>query len=362
MNKLNCPHTGCNACRFKDLSYTESVSRKSEKLLFTLSGWKDKIAGFRFASGDFQQAYRVKVCLSAAYTDNRWQIGMRKRDDVLSIPQCPVHAANINTALEILRPYWPPFRDFPMVYYVQSKNLIVFVLKTNTLPSFSWLSAGLLKQLEACGIQGVMAHLHPSAGRKVFGKGALHLLYGSERACDEFGFQYGALSFSQQIAPLFQDVIRNTANFFCLRPEDAVVDLYCGTGISISAWMQQTKQCLGVELCGEAVECAGVNVPESLILRGSCGQRVPQLREWVLEKSTQRNFLFVNPPRTGLEHEVSEWILQTAFDKIAYLSCSPGTLKRDLDLLETKYRVYSIQPYDFFPFTNHTECLVLLEK
>ncbi len=47
--------------------------------------------------------------------------------------------------------------------------------------------------------------------------------------------------------------------------------------------------------------------------------------------------------------------------RIAYLSCSAGTLARDLHLLEIAgYRIDAILPFDFFPQTHHVETLALV--
>ena len=46
---------------------------------------------------------------------------------------------------------------------------------------------------------------------------------------------------------------------------------------------------------------------------------------------------------------------------MAYLSCSAGTLRRDLEALSGAYEVARIIPYDFFPHTHHVESLVLLQ-
>jgi tRNA/tmRNA/rRNA uracil-C5-methylase (TrmA/RlmC/RlmD family) len=74
--------------------------------------------------------------------------------------------------------------------------------------------------------------------------------------------------------------------------------------------------------------------------------------------------LYVNPPRTGLEDGIAEWI--TLFMKpvrMAYLSCSAGTLSRDLAILcKSEYYVDKIIPFDFFPQTIHVESLVLLKR
>jgi tRNA/tmRNA/rRNA uracil-C5-methylase (TrmA/RlmC/RlmD family) len=74
--------------------------------------------------------------------------------------------------------------------------------------------------------------------------------------------------------------------------------------------------------------------------------------------------LYVNPPRTGIEGEVLKWIV-TSFrpKRMAYLSCSTGTLRRDLEeLIHAGYLIKSITPYDFFPHTYHVETLVLLDE
>ena len=77
-----------------------------------------------------------------------------------------------------------------------------------------------------------------------------------------------------------------------------------------------------------------------------------------------RFLVFANPPRLGLEPEVVHWLVDVGSpQRIAYLSCSAGTLARDLSVLcDAKYRVCEIQPYDFFPQTHHVETLVFLER
>jgi tRNA/tmRNA/rRNA uracil-C5-methylase (TrmA/RlmC/RlmD family) len=116
-----------------------------------------------------------------------------------------------------------------------------------------------------------------------------------------------------------------------------------------------------VELSGEAVELAGLNAPAATVLRGTCVDRLPQVRGWWGAEVGER-VAYVNPPRSGLEPAVSGAIagdLRPA--RIAYLSCSAGTLARDLALLEAAgYRVAAIRPYDFFPLTHHVEALALL--
>jgi tRNA/tmRNA/rRNA uracil-C5-methylase (TrmA/RlmC/RlmD family) len=143
----------------------------------------------------------------------------------------------------------------------------------------------------------------------------------------------------------------------------AVLDLYCGLGGTLREWTGAGSAALGVELSGEAVKFAALNAPGATVLRGTCVQRLPQVREWWSERATT-HLAYVNPPRSGLEEEVTtELARQLRPARIAYLSCSAGTLARDLGAFEAAgFSLDRILPYDFFPLTHHVEALALLAR
>ncbi|MEZ4485031.1 MAG: tRNA (uracil-5-)-methyltransferase [Syntrophotaleaceae bacterium] len=69
------------------------------------------------------------------------------------------------------------------------------------------------------------------------------------------------------------------------------------------------------------------------------------------------------PPRSGCQTEVLEALAKLAPGTIIYVSCNPGTLARDLDLLQNKgYDVTALQPVDMFPQTAHLETVVQLRR
>ena len=62
----------------------------------------------------------------------------------------------------------------------------------------------------------------------------------------------------------------------------------------------------------------------------------------------------MDPPRKGLEPDFISEIVNRNPEKIAYISCNPATLVRDLKLfVESGYSVNLIQPVDMFPQTVH---------
>jgi 23S rRNA (uracil1939-C5)-methyltransferase len=229
-----------------------------------------------------------------------------------------------------------------------------------------WITDDVIQELASIGIQGLSLHLNPSAGRRMFAKHGWHLLWGKDHAINQAGLRYGRTSFSQLIHRLHSESIDDAEFFLNPDKEDCVVDLYCGIGSSLVRWINKGAYTMGIETGGEAVECALINAPEARVLRGTCHQRLPQLQQWIesMHKSGRHKLLYVNPPRTGIEPAVLAWITrQMQPDKIAYLSCSAGTLNRDLGIIATTgYEIKKIIPFDFFPQTHHVECLVLAER
>jgi len=72
--------------------------------------------------------------------------------------------------------------------------------------------------------------------------------------------------------------------------------------------------------------------------------------------------VITDPPRSGMHPKVVQALLQLAPRRIVTVSCNPSTLARDLELLEPRYAVTAVQPFDMFPHTPHIECVVKLER
>ena len=359
---LACPDK-CPGCSHRHLSANESRQQKQQWLTRKLAGWADCISPIQAVPAGQELGYRDKVCLSTSWREDRWQIGLLHQDELIPIPDCPVHSSRVRAAMACIAHALPPAAAFPMVYYAQSGAQITLVLKSREMPTMKWLTPDLIENLSHIGIQGLWLHRHPSAGRRVFAKNGWDLVWGKARSSDNEGFTYGPTAFQQLISGLFARAMETVEAFFALTREDLVFDLYSGIGASLSRWSEKSSRVVGVELSGESVACANINAKGAVVYRGTCGHRRPQLTE-ALKKAHNRRLLFANPPRTGLEPETREWIASICRpENLAYLSCSTGTLKRDLTELENQgYRIDQIIPYDFFPRTHHVETLVLFRR
>ncbi len=81
-------------------------------------------------------------------------------------------------------------------------------------------------------------------------------------------------------------------------------------------------------------------------------------------KSLEMNFdtILVDPPRSGLNRLTIDTIINLNPDNIAYVSCDPMTLARDLKILKEYYEPIKIYAIDLFPNTYHVETVVILKR
>ncbi|HEX7375343.1 MAG TPA: hypothetical protein VF277_10215, partial [Steroidobacteraceae bacterium] len=305
-------------------------------------------------------AYRDRVTLTARWDEALgWRFGLMRRDELIAIHDCPVHTPRVNALVQLLVARLPPFARLPLAYLHVAGAQATLIVKARTIDHR--LLDEVVQGLPAIGLEGLWVHCHPAAGRRMFARSGWTLAWGHPQARDPEGLLHGPAAFQQLLPRLHEQALATAARHLAPGPAVSVLDLYCGVGSSLRRWRAGGASVLGIELAGGAVACAADNAPGAELLRGTCVQRLPQIRAWWRQQpgTTQ---VYANPPRSGLEREVVVALVDELRPaRIACLSCSAGTLARDLGAFESGgYEVLSIHPYDFFPLTHHVETLALL--
>jgi len=144
-----------------------------------------------------------------------------------------------------------------------------------------------------------------------------------------------------------------------LRPDDVIVDAYCGVGTFAAVLAPFVRQVVGIEESPAAVKDAGENCRDLPNVRFIAGKV-----ENVLPKLTERpTKVLLDPARVGCERPVLDALIAAELERIVYVSCEPATLARDLAILrEGGYTLQSVQPLDMFPQTYHVESVSLLVR
>jgi 23S rRNA (uracil1939-C5)-methyltransferase len=148
-------------------------------------------------------------------------------------------------------------------------------------------------------------------------------------------------------------------------PESSrAIDLYCGVGLFTLPLARRYGQVVGVEGHGHTAAFGARNVLEA----GLTNARVTtaSVESWLEEayRSQGRPALVVlDPPRAGLPGAALHSLIRLRPTRIAYVSCDPSTLARDLKgLLNGGYELVSITGLDLFPQTHHVEVVAHLVR
>ncbi len=142
-----------------------------------------------------------------------------------------------------------------------------------------------------------------------------------------------------------------------------VLDLYCGVGGFTLALGRAHGWAFGAEVVPGAIERAKENallnhIPAEFGV-GRVEDILPDLKR---RTAGQGPVVMVDPARRGLEEGVIESIAELQPAALAYLSCNPRALARDLRLLlDRGWSVRELRAYDMFPQTAHLETLALLQ-
>ena len=180
-------------------------------------------------------------------------------------------------------------------------------------------------------------------------------------------FKVGPKSFYQtntEQAHRLYDVAKSFA--FKDLPSDAkplIYDLYTGKGTIANYVARQASEVIGIEYVPEAIEDAKVNSEINNISNTKffAGDMRKILTDSFIDEHGRPDIIITDPPRAGMHPDVVNVILNAHPKRIVYVSCNPATQARDLQLMDSKYKVAAVQPVDMFPHTPHVENVVLLE-
>lgn len=177
-------------------------------------------------------------------------------------------------------------------------------------------------------------------------------------------FKIGPKSFYQTNSEQAYNLYSKTRELAGLNGSETVYDLYTGTGTIANFVARQAQKVIGIEYVPEAIEDAKVNSELNGIANTLfyAGDMKDVLNSDFIARHGHPDVIITDPPRAGMHPDVVQTILKAAPERIVYVSCNSATQARDLQLMDTAYKVMAVQPVDMFPHTHHVENIVLLHK
>jgi tRNA/tmRNA/rRNA uracil-C5-methylase (TrmA/RlmC/RlmD family) len=154
------------------------------------------------------------------------------------------------------------------------------------------------------------------------------------------------------------------------RRGEVAVDLYCGVGLFAGLLGEQVGSdglVVGIESDAQSVRDARFNLrdmPHVSIERGEVESVLDEIQFGRgKSKLTRADLVVLDPPRTGAGREVVKRVAELADRRIAYVSCDPATLSRDLAYFsELGWTMSALRAFDAFPMTQHVELVATLVR
>lgn len=174
-------------------------------------------------------------------------------------------------------------------------------------------------------------------------------------------FKLSPLAFLQ-VNPLQTRRLYATAlDWANITKESQVWDLYCGIGTITLALAEKALKVWGIEENPYAVNDAIINAELNHISNVKFLQG--KVEDVFLQIPQSPDVVVLDPPRAGVHSRVLDRLIEVEPVRIVYISCDPGTLARDIGILQKAgYQVRKVQSVDMFPWTQHVECVVLITR
>ncbi|WP_339867938.1 23S rRNA (uracil(1939)-C(5))-methyltransferase RlmD [Pseudohongiella nitratireducens] len=170
--------------------------------------------------------------------------------------------------------------------------------------------------------------------------------------------QFSPSDFTQVNAVINRKMIRQAMSLLDLKPDDVVLDLFCGLGNFSLPMAQHCAQVTGVEGSQEMSERATENARLNNIDNARFFS-ADLFTEFDGQPWSDQHYskILLDPPRSGAI-EIVQRINELAPDVIVYVSCNPATLARDAgELLQQGYQMTHAGVMDMFPHTGHVESM-----
>jgi 23S rRNA (uracil1939-C5)-methyltransferase len=181
---------------------------------------------------------------------------------------------------------------------------------------------------------------------------------------DDVELEFQPLDFVQVNAGMNRRMMARTLELLDLKPQDRVLDLFCGLGNFTLPLARRVAEVTGVEGEHGLVARAAENAQRNNIANASF--QVANLFEdqrgtdWARKPWDK---VLLDPPRAGAD-KVLEYLPHKDTGRIVYVSCHPASLARDAGILVNQhgFRLVSAGVMDMFPHTAHVESIALFER
>jgi 23S rRNA (uracil1939-C5)-methyltransferase len=365
-----CPHFGvCGGCHYQHIEVAEQVRLKKEILRETLS----RLGGVQW-SGEIQEhvaePYGYRNRAQWAFRDalpRAFGYFLPESAHILPIDQCPVLSPRLADTFQKLQELargnsLPPGILEIEAFADSADEKIALNIAFERYPKPP---KTLFAEFKAA-MPSIESLLLQDESKKRFdldGPGYLVHHAGG------FAYRVNHLSFFQVNRFLTENLLKAMVGS---AKGGYALDLYAGVGFFSLPLAKSFSKVVSVDANPSAIRDLRINAEAAEVLVVSENEHA---EEFLKRNHDQPDFVVLDPPRAGLGADSAALLASLGATEIAYLSCDPSTLARDLSVflgterkpsttipVAHKYEISEVHLFDLFPQTFHIETLVRLRR
>ncbi len=377
-----CPVFGrCGGCSLQHLAYPAQLAFKRTVLadaLRSVAGL-DRADPIPVAPAEPPWEYRNRGQYPVARVDGRVVTGFfaPRSHRVVPTSRCPIHHPDLDAAVGLVRA-WAGQKKVPIYdegdgtgwlrhvvvrrATVDGRLLVTLVGATERSARLGDLVGRLRRRLPA--VAGLALNLNPDRTNVILGP-QTQQVWGQgfiEEAIGRLRFRLSTGSFFQ-VNTLQAQVLFERVGAFLADVGGPVVDAYCGVGVLAQLLADAGAEVIGIELAEPAVADARSSAERNGLSPTFHRGRVERVLPRLVADGLRPGAVVLDPPRKGADPAVLQALADSGCERIAYVSCHPGSLARDLArLFELGFEVEVLEAVDMFPQTAHLETFAGLRR
>lgn len=376
----------CGGCQWQHMTHRAQLQHKGEMLkdtLMRLGGIQPQNWHPPLESPDLWR-YRNKVQIPFGMLGGKMVAGFYSpgSHEIVEFDDCPVQPELSVRIFQVIRQIFKAgrYRAYDEdsgtgwlrhVLIRTNRNedvMVVLVTKTGSFDN----KPNFLKTLRKnCPeVVGVFQNIQPAKTHVVLGPKWVKL-WGQDYLQEKVGplnIRYHPGSFMQVNTAVAERLFELAIQGLQLGADWTVLDFYCGVGITSLLLAKKVRWVIGVEEGVDAIRWAKLNAKNNRVSNvrflAQRAETFSTSREFKMieEMASNRLAVLLDPPRSGCDERVLKGVIRLKPKRMAYISCDPATLARDLKILALQYDLKSVTLVDMFPQTSHIESLSILER
>jgi 23S rRNA (uracil1939-C5)-methyltransferase len=361
-----CPHFGiCGGCNYQHIPYGVQLRYKADILRETLSrlariNWEGTIETHESPAFGYRNRaqWKTEQIPGGSRAVGYYEAGSQK---LCPVNDCPIVSPRIAEALSAIASLvannkLPATLREVEAFADAADGQLLFNLSFDSLEGGHEAIAETLRG-QLPNVESILLQDRRADKFELSGPG--HIVY----RVRDWVYQVGHLSFFQVNRFLLEELVDTVLGD---SRGGLALDLFAGVGLFTVPLAHRFQRVIGIESNVAAARDLEVNLQQSGAASPSF--RLTDVESFLARWHDKPDMVVLDPPRAGVPPAALARIIKLDPATIAYLSCDPATLARDLAILvgseakPGKFRISEIHLLDVFPQTYHMETLVRLSR